>query len=317
MAERANVDNCVILTARDLPPDARVPGAARDRFVISLAGATRAAILSATMRPRHDVECVLGYMTDGEPAIDWSSDCTRIAIAVAACAIDDGFIHHERLPRDGTFPVRIWQPHVHRTVIVHVPFAGGKMRVTGDVQLEIIDPADGNPALFPTGDVADTLAIPGFGMLNVTVLDVGAPTVFVDATHLGVSGAALERLVDTIRNACKAAFGPAGERVVLVSAPRAYVTHAGLPIAAKDIDVRVWDVIPETRHAVPAVVAIGVAAVIPGSVVHRAAAGRPQAAVRVGSPQRVESVTAAARRICGKWIVTRASLGPASANHHA
>uniref|UniRef100_UPI0033271ADE PrpF domain-containing protein n=1 Tax=Pseudoalteromonas sp. 45-MNA-CIBAN-0466 TaxID=3140426 RepID=UPI0033271ADE len=87
---------------------------------------------------------------------------------------------------------------------VHVPMTNGEVQETGDFELdgvtfaaaeeklEFIDPADGDGALFPTGNVADDLEVPGVGTLKATMINAGIPTIFINATDIGYTGTELQ-----------------------------------------------------------------------------------------------------------------------------
>ncbi len=106
-----------------------------------------------------------------------------------------------RIPRNGTAVVRIWQANIGKTIIAHVPITDGAVQETGDfeldgvtfpaaeVQLEFLDPAadeeGAGGSMFPTGNLVDDLEVPGVGTLNVTMINAGIPTIFVNARDIG------------------------------------------------------------------------------------------------------------------------------------
>ena len=87
------------------------------------------------------------------------------------------------MPRDGTCTVRIWQANIGKTIVAHVPVTKGAVQETGDFELdgvtfpaaeivlEFLDPSDepapakaggeAGGAMFPTGNLVDTLDVPG------------------------------------------------------------------------------------------------------------------------------------------------------------
>jgi 2-methylaconitate cis-trans-isomerase PrpF len=87
--------------------------------------------------------------------------------------------------------------------------SNGQVQETGDFELdgvtfpaaeivlEFIDPADegegeGGGAIFPTGNLVDTLEVPGVGALEVTMINAGIPTIFVNAADIGYTGTELQ-----------------------------------------------------------------------------------------------------------------------------
>jgi len=90
-----------------------------------------------------------------------------------------------------------------------VPVRGGEVQEEGDfeldgvtfpaaeVRLEFIDPAASASAsqrgsMFPTGAKVDVLDVPGLGHVEVTLINAGNPTVFVEASALGLQGTELQ-----------------------------------------------------------------------------------------------------------------------------
>jgi probable AcnD-accessory protein PrpF len=151
-----------------------------------------------------------------KPFVDWSGNCGNLSAAIGPYAIANGFIDPERIPRDGTATIRIWQANIGKTIVAHVPVVDGQVRETGDfeldgvtfpaaeVQLEFMDPAaeaEGNSeggagAMFPTGNLVDELEVPGVGTLKATMINAGIPTIFVNASDIGYSGTELQDAIN-------------------------------------------------------------------------------------------------------------------------
>ncbi|MFW8120922.1 PrpF domain-containing protein, partial [Klebsiella pneumoniae] len=66
-----------------------------------------------------------------------------------------------------------------------------------EIQVDFMDPADGEGSMFPTGNLVDDLVVPDIGTLNVTMINAGIPTIFVDASAIGYQGTELQ---DDINN---------------------------------------------------------------------------------------------------------------------
>src|SRR5690606_32485826 len=97
--------------------------------------------------------------------------------------------------------------NIGKTIVGQVPMSAGAVQETGDFELdgvtfpaaeipvEFMDPAaddeDGG-ALFPTGNVVDTLDVPGVGTFQATLINAGIPTVFLNAADIGYSGTELQ-----------------------------------------------------------------------------------------------------------------------------
>ena len=186
--------------------------------------------------------------------------------------------------------------------------------------------------MFPTGNLVDELEVPGIGTLNATMINAGIPTIFLNASEIGYTGAELQAdingnhealamfetirahgavrmgLVDRIDEAATRQHTP---KVAFVAPPADYVASSGKLVAAADIDLLVRALsMGLLHHAMmgTAAVAIGTAAAIPGTLVNLAAGGGERNAVRFGHPSGTLRVGAEARLQDGEWTVVKASM---------
>jgi probable AcnD-accessory protein PrpF len=228
---RGGTSKGVFFRLQDLPEAARVPGEARDRLLMRVIGSpdpygkqidgmggatsstSKTVIVAESTRADHDVDYLFGQVSIDKPFVDWSGNCGNLSAAVGPYAIANGFIPAERIPRNGTVTVRIWQANINKTIVAHVPVTDGQVQETGDfeldgvtfpaaeVQLEFMDPAadaegEGgagvNNAMFPTGNLVDELEVPGVGTLKATMINAGIPTIFVNAADVGYKGTELQ-----------------------------------------------------------------------------------------------------------------------------
>ena len=229
---RGGTSKGVFFRLEDLPDTARVPGPARDRLfqrvigspdaygkqIDGMGGATsstsKCVILSPSDRPDHDVDYLYGQVSIDTDFVDWSGNCGNLSTAAGAFAIHAGYVD---AGADGVRIVRIWQANIGKTIIAHVPVAGGAVQETGDFELdgvtfpaaeivlEFLDPADEGEggdggAMFPTGNLIDELDVPedlvAGGRLKATLINAGIPTIFVDAADIGYTGAELQEAVN-------------------------------------------------------------------------------------------------------------------------
>jgi probable AcnD-accessory protein PrpF len=253
-----------------------------------------------------------------------------------------------RVPANGIATVRIWQANIGKTIIAHVPVTHGEVQETGgfeldgvtfpaaEVKLEFLDPAaeeeGGGGAMFPTGNLVDDLDVPGIGVLKVTLINAGIPTIFVDADAIGYTGTELQDAIngdpaalarfETIRahgalrmgliahldEAAKRQHTP---KVAFVAKPASYVSSSGKKVEAGEIDLLVRAMsMGKLHHAMmgTAAVAIGTAAAIPGTLVNLAAGGGLRNSVRFGHPSGTLMVGAEAALADGQWSVTKAIM---------
>ena len=363
---RGGTSKGVFFRLQDLPVAAQGPGPARDALLLRVIGSpdpygkqidgmggassstSKTVILSKSSRAEHDVDYLFGQVSIDKPFVDWSGNCGNLSAAVGSFAIANGLVDAARIPRDGVAVVRVWQANIGKTIIAHVPITNGEVQETGDfeldgvtfpaaeVKLEFLDPAaeeeGGGGAMFPTGQLVDDLDVPGIGVLKVTMINAGIPTIFVDAEAIGYTGtelqeaingdpAALARL-ETIRahgalrmglisHLDEAATRQHTPKVAFVAKPAGYVSSSGKRVAAGEIDLLVRAMsMGKLHHAMmgTAAVAIGTAAAIPGTLVNLAAGGGEKSSVRFGHPSGTLMVGAQATQVDGDWRVTKAIM---------
>jgi 2-methylaconitate isomerase len=363
---RGGTSKGVFFLQRDLPPVCQHAGAARDALLLRVLGSpdpygkqmdglgnassstSKAVILSASQQAGHDVDYLFGQVSVDRPLIDWSGNCGNLTSAVGLLAIEWGLVDRARIPQDGFCTVRIWQANIGKTILAQVPICAGQVQEMGDfeldgiafpaaeVQLEFLDPGeegdgDGDGALLPTGQVLDTLTVPGFAPLPVTLINAGIPTAFFRAADLGLTGtelplsfnaqqALLERLetlrahaalrMGLIRNVSEARTRQHTPKIAWVAPPQGSTTSNGKQLAAGDVDVLVRALsMGQLHHAMmgTASVAIAAAAAIPGTLVQEAVGSLKQD-LRFGHPSGTLRVGAVAQRQADQWTITAARM---------
>jgi len=361
---RGGTSKGVFFRLQDLPVVARQPGAARDALLMRVIGSpdpygkhtdgmggatsstSKCVIIAKSDQPDHDVDYLYGQVSIDQPFVDWSGNCGNLTSAVGPFAVANGFIEPARLPRDGVYPVRVWQANIGKTIIVHVPLVGGVVQETGgfeldgvtfpaaEIVLEFLDPADegDGDAMFPTGNLVDTLEVPGIGPLQATMINAGIPTIFVNAADIGYTGSELQDAINgdakalamfeairahgavrmgLISHMDEAASRQHTPKVAFVAPPADHLSSSGKRIAADEVDLLVRALsMGKLHHAMmgTAAVAIGAAASVPGTLVNLAAGGGEREAVRFGHPSGTLRVGAQALQVDGQWTVTKAVM---------
>ncbi|WP_397473260.1 2-methylaconitate cis-trans isomerase PrpF [Pusillimonas sp.] len=360
---RGGTSKGVFFRLDDLPAAAQVAGPTRDALLMRVIGSpdpygkhtdgmggatsstSKVVILSRSKRPSHDVDYLFGQVSIDQPFIDWSGNCGNLSAAVGPCAIAMGLINATP-PTDGIATVRIWQANIAKTIVAHVPMSGGNVQETGDfeldgvtfpaaeIQLEFMDPAadDDAGALLPTGNVVDELNVPGVGRFKATLINAGIPTIFLEASALGYTGAELQddinndpkalKMFETLRSHGALRMGliskldQAAQRqhtpkIAFVSPPANYTASSGKAVTTTDIDLLARALsMGKLHHAMmgTAAVAIGTAAAISGTLVNQAAGGGQLESVRFGHPSGTLRVGAQVRLQDGRWSVTKAVM---------
>ena len=359
---RGGTSKGVFFNLTDLPEAAQVAGSARDNLLLRVIGSpdpyakqtdgmggatsstSKTVILSKSEQPDHDVDYLFGQVAIDKPFVDFSGNCGNLTSAVGAFAISNGLVDADRIPANGVAVVRVWQANIKKSILVHVPITNGEVQETGDfeldgvtfpaaeVKLEFIDPADGDGALFPTGNIVDELEVPEFGVLKATMINAGIPTIFVNAQDIGYTGTELQDEINNneqalaklesirahgavkmglINHISEAAARQHTPKVAFVSKPASYLASSGKQISQESINLLVRAMsMGKLHHAMmgTAAVAIGTAAAINGTLVNLAAGGGQLSEVNFGHPSGTLKVGAEAQLVDGDWQVTKASM---------
>ena len=350
---RGGTSKGVFFRAADLPADP----AERDRILLRVVGSpdpygkqidgmgaatsstSKIVILAPSARPDCDVDYLFGQVAIDRPLIDWSGNCGNLTAAVGPFAVAEGWV---RAGAEGHALVRIWQQNIAKRIHAHVPVLNGEVLELGDfvldgvtfpaaeIRLEFLDA--GEPGeLFPTGRVRERLEVPGVGAVEATLITAGNPTVFVEATAVGLAGTELQAAVngnaavlarsEAIRATAAVAMGLAKSaeeastrrlhtpKIAFVSAPQAYTASSGKPVAEADIDLTIRMLSMGQLHHVitgTGAVATAVASAIPGTLANAARrAGADPLKTRLGHPSGVLAVGAEVRQAAGGWQVER------------
>lgn len=359
---RGGTSKGVFFKLTDLPLSAQVPGSARDTLLLRVIGSpdpygkqtdgmggatsstSKTVIISKSERAGYDVDYLFGQVAIDKPFVDWSGNCGNLTAAVGAFAINNNLVDAEKIPQDGIATVTIWQANINKAIIAKVPITNGEVQETGDFELDgvtfpaaevevaFVDPADGEGAIFPTGNLVDTLEVPGVGSFQATMINAGIPTIFINAEEIGYSGTELQDDINSDQDALakfetiraygavkmglisdisEAAVRQHTPKVAMVAPAKAYTSSSGKAVSAGDIDVLVRAMsMGKLHHAMmgTAAVAIAAAAAIPGTLVNTAAGGVEREAVVFGHPSGTLRVGAKAQCIDNKWHIEQAIM---------
>jgi probable AcnD-accessory protein PrpF len=361
---RGGTSKGVFFNQKDLPAAAQVAGAARDKIMLRAIGSpdpygkqidgmgngssstSKVVIIGPSDRDDCDVDYLFGAVAIDMPVVDWSGNCGNLSSAVGPFAIQEGLV--EAGP-DGLKTVRIWQANLEKKIIAHVLVKDGQVVELGnfeldgvtfpaaEVRLEFLDPgadedADGG-AMFPTGSIVDILNIPGFGSIEATLINAGNPTIFVNASALGLSGIELQddvnansellKTLESIRAHATVAMGlaasaqeasekrPHTPKLAFISGAQTYTASSGKAVAKEAIDItaRIMSM-GKLHHAMTGTgaIAIAVAGAIPGTIVSLALGGASQSRVKFGHPSGTLAVGAEANQDSGDWVITKALM---------
>ncbi|HCG6642358.1 2-methylaconitate cis-trans isomerase PrpF [Vibrio parahaemolyticus] len=359
---RGGTSKGVFFNLEDLPQEAQVAGEARDKLLLRVIGSpdpyakqidgmggatsstSKTVIVSRSSRDDHDVDYLFGQVSIDKPFVDWSGNCGNLSAAIGPFAIHAGLIPPDRIPENGIVTVRVWQVNISKTILVHVPIVNGFVQETGEfeldgvtfpaaeIQVDFVDPADGEGSMFPTGNLVDDLVVPDVGTFNATFINAGIPTIFIDAESIGYQGTELQddinnddaalAMFESIRAHGALKMGLISEleeaqtrqhtpKVAFISKPKSYQSSSGKAVNESEIDVLVRALsMGKLHHAMmgTAAVAIASAACVPGTLVNLAAGGGEKESVTFGHPSGTLKVGAQAKQTEQGWVVQKAIM---------
>ncbi|MPS40818.1 2-methylaconitate cis-trans isomerase PrpF [Vibrio sp. VGrn 2] len=359
---RGGTSKGVFFNLDDLPQEAQVAGEARDKLLLRVIGSpdpyakqidgmggatsstSKTVIVSRSSRADHDVDYLFGQVSIDKPFVDWSGNCGNLSAAVGPFAIHAGLIPQDRIPENGIVTVRVWQVNISKTILIHVPIVNGFVQETGEfeldgvtfpaaeIQVDFVDPSDGEGSMFPTGNLVDDLVVPDLGTFNATFINAGIPTIFIDAESIGYQGTELQddinnddtalAMFESIRAYGALKMGLISDleeaqtrqhtpKIAFVSKPKRYLSSSGKAVNESEIDVLVRALsMGKLHHAMmgTAAVAIASAACVPGSLVNLAAGGGEKELVTFGHPSGTLKVGAQAKQTGQGWVVQKAIM---------
>ncbi|HCE3511556.1 TPA: 2-methylaconitate cis-trans isomerase PrpF [Vibrio parahaemolyticus] len=359
---RGGTSKGVFFNLEDLPSEAQVAGEARDKLLLRVIGSpdpygkqidgmggatsstSKTVIVSRSSRDDHDVDYLFGQVSIDKPFVDWSGNCGNLSAAIGPFSIHAGLIPQDRLLENGIVTVRVWQVNISKTILVHVPIVNGFVQETGEfeldgvtfpaaeIQVDFVDPADGEGSMFPTGNLVDDLVVPDVGTFNATFINAGIPTIFIDAESIGYQGTELQddinnddaalAMFESIRAHGALKMGLISEleeaqtrqhtpKVAFISKPKSYQSSSGKAVNESEIDVSVRALsMGKLHHAMmgTAAVAIASAACVPGTLVNLAAGGGEKESVTFGHPSGTLKVGAQAKQTEQGWVVQKAIM---------
>ena len=248
---------------------------------------------------------------------------------------------------NGEALVRIHNTNTKKIIHARFPLINGCAAVDGEleipgiagrgapVRLDFIAPGGAATGkLLPTGNVLDTLDVPGVGKIEVSMIDAANPCVFVRASDLGLKGceppAEVEANSEVMRkfaairctasvamgithDVAEAATRLSNPAIGYVSPPQDYTLSSGGQLQANAIDITGRMIARGQAHRdmpLTRTLCMAVASRITGSIVHEAtrATNNPDAELRIGMPAGVITAAAEVRQVEGQWVANRGSF---------
>lgn len=286
---------------------------------------SKVCIVGPSSRPDADVDYTFAQVAIREPIVDYSGNCGNMSSAIGPFAVDEGLVNIS-----GTeATVRIHNTNTGKIIVSTFAVAKGRALEVGDfgipgvagsgapIRLTFQNPGGANTGrLLPSGNPVDVLDVPGYGKIEVSLVDAAAACVFLEAAAVGLSAgespseigknkelmALLERIrqaasirMGLAKNTHEAANSVAIPRIAVVAAPNdtRLLSEEILPKEACDLLIRMISV-GQPHLAVPLTggLCVGVASRIEGTVVHpisRQSCDADQP-IRIGHPSGVTVV---------------------------
>ena len=309
---RGGTSKAVIFHKKDLPEDRsqwkeiflKVMGTPDPKQIDGMGGTvsstSKIAVISPSQHPDADVDYYFVQVDVTRPSIADNMNCGNISSAVGPFAIDEGLVE----AKEPITVVRIYNENTKRYIESHVRVKDGKACVYGDTAIKGV-PGTGSRIdlffekpggattgkTFPTGKKREIFDVPDFGPIEVSVVDISNPAVYVKAADVGMTGtekleiSANTRVMEHLeRIRCIAAekmgfvdhwedartMSASVPKIGILSAPQDYVDLDGNQVRAQDMDICCRMLSLGTMHkAYPMTYAVctGSAAMIKGTIV--------------------------------------------------
>ena len=347
---RGGTSNAVVFNARDLPRDrtqwdeifiAAIGspdpyGRQLDGMGGGVSSLSKVCVVGPSSRDDADIDYTFAQVQVKEAKVDYGANCGNMSSAMGPFAVDEGLV---KVSGPDAL-VRVHNTNTKKIIWSRFPLDDGQAAVDGDlaipgvagtgapVKLEFRDPGGATTGkLLPTGNVADTLDVPGFGKFRVSMVDAANACVFARAADLGIKGTELPDEIDAnpellkklaaIRIAASVAMGvtkspgDAAKRATVpfvgfVSPPQDAKSLTGDTVRGAEVDLTgrmMSNGQPHRALPLTASLCMAVAARLQGSVVFEATrpTGNPESEIRIAMPSGVLTVAATVRKLEGQW----------------
>jgi len=346
---RGGTSKGIVLHENDLPQDVET----RDKVILAIFGSpdprqidglggaevltSKLALVGPPSVPDADVDYTFGQVDIETAYISYSGLCGNISSVVAPFAIEEGLVKAV----EPVTKVRVYSKNTKQIFVTEVPVKDGHPVISGDyvvpgvpgtgakLNIDMVGTVGScGKGLLPTGNVRDTIDVPGVGKIEGTLVDAVNPCFFVRAKDLGLSGDEVKKTdfaegkleeLEAIRKEVFALLGKEYNQrdavpfVAFVTEAKDYVNHlTHETIKAGDCDFlsRVF-FLGGIHQTYPGSISCctGAAAVIPGSIVYEARGEKDTMEVLIGHPGGVVDVEAVCDMSSGSPEIKRVSYG--------
>ena len=315
MIMRGGTSKGVYILERDLPKEReawdpillRMMGSPDQKQIDGLGGSqsvtSKVAIVGPSSRADADVDYTFAQVSVDKPIVSYKGNCGNISSGVGPFAIERGLVPAE----EGITTVRIYNTNTDKVIAADVRTKNGRVQYGGEfaiagvpgtaapVRLRFLDPAGTlGKGLLPTGQAVDTLEVPGYGPVQVSIVDAANPLVFARAETLGMTGRELPEeinadseklsLLEAVRGLAAVKLGLIGDytasawetpgipKMTIVTETQDYTASDGKEIRKENVDLLSRMMSMQKAHpsyAMTGAMCTAAAAVIPGSLVNQ------------------------------------------------
>lgn len=272
---RGGTSKGVFLDYKDMPDDLRlwddflldIMGSPDPRQIDGIGGAnsltSKAAIIKKSDLNDIDVEYTFAQISIENQLVDFKGNCGNISSAVGPYAIQQGLVPAV----EPITTVKILNTNTQKVIIAEVEVENGRVKTDGMCSIPGV-PGTGSPIylsftngegavtgkLFPTGNPTDRIQAPN-GNIDISIIDVANPLVFVKAHEVGLIGtelpheftaeklAELEEIRSIAAEMCQFSTkdeatkkSPAVPKMTIISSPMTYTDVTGIERQATDMD---------------------------------------------------------------------------------
>lgn len=351
---RGGTSKAVFFQPKDLPDDRDE----RDRMLLHVLGSpdpygrqlnglgggisslSKAMWVERSKRNDADINYTFAQIAVGQPVVDYSANCGNMTSAVGQFAVEEGIYP---VP-DGDAVIRMYNTNTDICIHSHFRVEDGRAVVQGDleipgvsgtgapVRLDFQDPARvTGRGLLPTGQVQETIDVPGFGVVPVSIVDAAALGVFVPAENFGLeasenpedieANADIMAALEVIRREAAVRAGLceraddaplSAPRIAIVAGPRTFTSLDGGQHKQEDFDLAVRMASLGTIHRavmVTGAMCLAAASLVEGSVPHSfVIASGDDKTVRLGNPSGITVMGAGVSKENGTWRAQTTSV---------
>ncbi len=358
---RGGTSNAIVFHQKDLPADRKLwddiflaaigspdpYGRQLDGMGGGFTAVSKVCVIGPPTRPDADIDYTFAQIPVKEQRVEYAANCGNMSSAMGPFAVDEGLVKTTGADASGEALVRIHNTNTKKIIHARFPLVNGFAAVEGEleipgiagagapVRLDFLSPGGAATGkLLPTGNVRDTLDVPGVGRIEVSMIDAANPCVFVRARDVGLTGTeppaeveanttvmqkfAAIRCVASVamgitRDIAEAATRLSNPAIGYVSPPQDYTLSSGVMLRADQTDITGRMIARGQAHRdmpLTRTLCMAVASRIAGSIVHEVtrATSNPDNELRIGMPAGVITAAAEVRLKDGAWVAERGSF---------